>query len=149
MSESIYNFFSAEEKKTIKSAIEDAERQTSGEIRVHIDNHCRGDVLDRASNLFAQLKMHKTQLRNGILFYLAVKDRKFAILGDAGINKEVPEGFWDEIRDEMKSNFKESKFTQGLESGILKSGEQLKKYFPYKEGEDINELSDDISFGKE
>lgn len=149
MSESIYSFFTDEEKKSIKSAIEEAEKQTSGEIRVHIDNRCSIDVLDRASQVFASLKMHKTELRNGILFYLAVKDHKFAILGDAGINKEVPEGFWDDIKNEMLGNFKQGRFAIGLETGILRAGEQLRKYFPYKEGEDIDELSDEISFGKE
>ncbi|MBL6963680.1 MAG: TPM domain-containing protein [Bacteroidetes bacterium] len=146
MGDSIYTFFTAEEKLVIRSAIEQAEKMTSGEIRVHIDNRCAGDVLNRASQLFSSLHMHKTELRNGILFYLAVKDRKFAILGDAGINKLVPDGFWEEIKNEMMDNFKRGQFTTGLESGILKAGDQLKKYFPYLPGEDINELSDDISF---
>jgi uncharacterized membrane protein len=149
MAESIYTFFSSEEKAEIKAAIEEAEMQTSGEIRIHIDNNCKIDVLDRASNVFAQLNMHKTALRNGVLFYLAVKDKKFAIIGDAGINKEVPENFWDKVRDDMQAQFKNGKFKDGLVIGVKEAGEQLKKYFPYKKGEDINELSDDISFGKQ
>lgn len=140
------NFFSAEEKKAIRKAVEEAEKNTSGEIRVHIENNCKGEVLDRAAYLFKQLGMEKTELRNGVLFYLALKNRQFAILGDRGINAGVPEHFWDEIAQLMTENFKEGKFKDGLEQGILKAGEQLKKHFPHKK-DDINELSDEISFG--
>jgi uncharacterized membrane protein len=90
--------------------------------------------------------MHKTKLRNGVLFYLAVKDRKFAILGDAGINAKVPEGFWDNIKDTMLNHFKNGEFARGLSEGIKMTGEQLKKHFPWK-SDDVNELSDEISFG--
>jgi len=140
------NFFSAEEKNAIKEAVEKAEKNTSGEIRVHVENNCKGEVLDRAAYLFKQLGMEKTELRNGVLFYLALKNRQFAILGDRGINAGVPEHFWDEIAQLMAENFKEGKFKDGLEQGILKAGEQLKKHFPHKK-DDINELSDEISFG--
>ncbi len=139
------DFFSSEQKATIKNAIQEAEKNTSGEIRVHLESSCEEDVLDRAAYIFEQLKMHKTALRNGVLFYLAVKDRKFAILGDAGINAAVPENFWDTIKEEMLKYFKEEKFTTGLQTGILMAGEQLGKHFPYKK-DDVNELSDDISF---
>ena len=98
--------------------------------------------------MFKKLGMEKTAERNGVLFYLAVKDRKFAIIGDAGINAKVPEGFWDCISELLARNFKEGKFTEGLAEGILLAGKQLKKHFPYKK-EDVNELSDEISFGKE
>lgn len=141
------NFFSAEEKKAIKGAVEEAEKNTSGEIRVHIENNCKGEVLDRAAYLFKQLGMEKTELRNGVLFYLAINNRQFAILGDRGINVGVPEKFWDEIAQMMTENFKEGKFTEGLEQGILKAGEQLKEHFPYQK-DDVNELSDEISFGE-
>ena len=140
------NFFSKEEQGHIKSAIKEAELNTSGEIRVHIDNHCREDVLDRAAWWFEKLEMHKTELRNGVLFYLAVKDHKFAILGDAGINAKTPDNFWDTIKEEMQNHFIKGEFSEGLSNGILKAGEQLKKQFPY-ESDDVNELSDDISFG--
>ena len=106
----------------------------------------RDDVLDRAAAVFASLKMHKTKLRNGILFYLAIKDHKFAILGDGGINAVIPNDFWDNIKEMMKQKFKEGDFTAGLSSGIKISGEQLKAHFPYQ-SDDINELEDDISFG--
>ena len=149
MGDSIYTFFSANEQASIKQAVVDAEKQTSGEIRVHIENHCRGDVLDRATHVFSKLEMHKTELRNGVLFYLAVKDHKFAILGDAGINQKVSDNFWDQIKEDMASRFKERKFAEGLEHGIQAAGEQLKSHFPYQQDTDINELPDDISFGKD
>lgn len=136
-----------QERKDIIAAIEDAETATSGEIRVHLESTCKGDHLDRAADVFAQLKMHKTELRNGVLFYLALKDHKFAILGDKGINQKVPEHFWEDIRDHMQGLFKEGKLAQGLSEGIRMAGEQLKTHFPYK-ANDRNELSDDISFGK-
>ena len=140
------NFFNREEKARIKSAIQEAELNTSGEIRVHIENRCREDVMDRAAWWFAKLEMHKTELRNGVLFYLAIKDRKFAILGDAGINAVTPDDFWDKIKENMLGHFTEGRFTEGLSEGILMAGEQLKVNFPHQK-DDVNELSDDISFG--
>lgn len=142
------NFFTQEEKESIKKSIAEAELNTSGEIRVHIEGLCRNDVLDRAAYVFEKLAMHKTEKRNGVLFYLAVKNRKFAILGDAGINKVTPNNFWENIKDTMSDYFKENKFAEGLITGIKMAGEKLKSHFPYKQ-DDINELPDDISFGKE
>jgi uncharacterized membrane protein len=139
--------FSEEDKKSITVAIASAEQNTSGEIRVHIENHCKLDVLDRAAEVFAILKMNKTQLRNGVLIYLAVKDHKFAIIGDAGINAVVPKDFWELTKDKMKFYFKEGKFTQGLCYAIDSCGSLLKDHFPFKH-DDQNELSNDISFGK-
>ena len=138
-------FFTKEEQQKIVAAIKEAELNTSGEIRVHIENHCKEEALERAAELFYDLKMNHTAARNGILFYLAVKDRKFAIIGDEGINREVEHDFWNDIKDEMISNFKANKFTEGLIAGILKCGDKLKKYFPYQ-NDDVNELSDEISF---
>jgi uncharacterized membrane protein len=141
------NFFTKEEKKLIRDAIAGAEKNSSGEIRVHVENHCKIDVLDCAAGWFEKLKMHKTEKRNGVLFYLAVKDRKFAILGDAGINAVTPDDFWDSIKEEMLTLFLENKFTEGLVKGIEMAGEKLKEHFPYQ-SDDTNELTDDISFGK-
>jgi len=140
------NFFNKTEKKIIEDAVREAELNTSGEIRVHIDNRCREDVMDRAAWWFEKLEMHRTELRNGVLFYLAVKDRKFAILGDAGINVKTSDDFWDKIKLEMESLFRESKFAEGLRRGIIMAGEQLKEHFPHQ-SDDVNELSDEISFG--
>lgn len=141
------NFFSAEQKTQITNAIKQAELNTSGEIRVHVENNCKIDVLDRASEIFSKLQMHKTEQRNGVLFYVAILDHKFAILGDAGINAKVPEGFWNEINDTVLALFKEGNYTDGLSKGIIMAGEQLKKNFPFQ-ADDVNELSDEISFGK-
>ena len=139
------SFFTKEEQHNIVAAIKEAELNTSGEIRVHIENHCKEEALERAAELFYDLKMNRTAARNGILFYLAVKDHKFAIIGDEGINKEVEHDFWNDIKNEMIYNFKENKFAEGLIAGILKCGDKLKKYFPYQ-NDDVNELSDEISF---
>jgi uncharacterized membrane protein len=140
------NFFSKEEKELIKSAVKEAEMNTSGEIRVHIDNNCKEDVKDRAAWWFGKLEMQKTKLRNGVIFYLAVKDRKFAILGDAGINAVTPDDFWDGIKEKMAEHFSQGDFSGGLQEGILMAGLALKEQFPYQ-AEDVNELSDEISFG--
>lgn len=139
--------FTQTEQDQITAAIREAEMNTSGEIRVHIESSCKGDVLDQAAYIFKKLEMHKTELRNGVLFYLAVKNRKFAILGDAGINLKVPENFWDETKDLVLSEFQQGKFADGLSKGIQLAGHQLKKHFPHQE-DDVNELSDEISFGQ-
>lgn len=145
---SAINFFSKEEKHSLKAAIADAEQNTSGEIRLHIDNRCKADALDCAAAWFEKLEMHKTEKRNGVMFYLAVKDHKFAILGDAGINAVTPDNFWDNIKEVLLPFFQEGKFAEGLVKGISMAGEQLKEHFPYQ-SDDINELSDEISFGNE
>ena len=139
-------FLGKENETLIVQAIESAEHQTSGEIRVHIESKCKEEVLDRAAWLFKKLKMHATKERNGVLIYLSINDRKFAIIGDSGINKVVPEGFWDDIKEMMVDHFKKDEFAIGLIGGIEKAGEQLKKYFPWQTN-DTNELSDEISYG--
>jgi len=141
------NFLNETDKKSIVDAIKEAELNTSGEIRVHIESRCKGDVMDRAAYLFKKLQMHKTEKRNGVLFYLAYTDRKFAILGDGGINEKVPENFWDMIKEKMTEKFKDGKFSEGLAEGIKESGIQLKTHFPHM-SDDVNELSDEISFGE-
>lgn len=139
------DFFSKEQQSRIRAAIKDAEEATSGEVRVHIESNLTGDVLDRAAWIFRKLGMQATAERNGVLFYLAVNSRKFAIIGDSGINAKVPEGFWDKIKEILERHFKEGKFTEGLSEGIILAGKQLKEHFPHK-ADDINELADDISF---
>ncbi len=140
-------FFAKREKDEIQKAILNAEMDTSGEIRVHIESQCRGEVLDRAAYLFKKIGMHKTELRNGVLVYLAVESRKFAIIGDKGINAEVPDDFWNHIKIKMAEHFAKDNFVDGLTEGITMTGKQLKKHFP-RLLNDINELSDEISFGK-
>ncbi len=138
--------FSEKDQELITSAIQSAENETSGEIRVHLEKSCLGNVLDRAAQVFENLAMHKTKLRNGVLIYLAYEDRKFAILGDAGINSAVPENFWDEIKIKMQSRFRAGHFVEGLCEGVEMAGKQLKSNFP-RHGDDVNELPDKISFG--
>jgi len=142
------DFFSRQEKEEIKQAIMNAELDTSGEIRVHIENTFTGDVMDRAAFIFKQLGMNKTELRNGVLIYLAVKNRRFAIIGDSGIHKVVPENFWDNIKVRMLDHFREGRFADGLIEAVIAAGEHLKKHFP-RQRNDVNELTDEISFGKD
>lgn len=137
--------FTEEQKAAMVAAIQQAEKATSGEIRVHIENHCRKNVLDRAADVFAQLKMHKTAARNGVLVYVALEDRKLAILGDAGINAKVPANFWEGIKIRMVEQFKQGLITEGIREAVLSAGNALKIYFPYQT-DDKNELPDDISF---
>lgn len=141
------DIFGEEEKRRVEKAIALAELNTSGEIRVHVENKCNENVLDRAVFLFKELEMHQTDLRNGVLIYLAVQDRKLAIIGDVGINAAVPRDFWEEVNNQMKQDFSQEKFAQGLVTAIATTGEKLKAFFPYQ-SDDINELSNQISFGK-
>ena len=134
-----------EEDQRVVEAIKQAELNTSGEIKVHIENRCTGNVEERSLFVFNHLKMSETQQRNGVLIYLAVKDRKFAILGDEGINNVVGDGFWTDVKDLMLSYFKEGHFAEGLEQGIMRCGEKLKTYFPYQSN-DVNEIPDEISY---
>ncbi len=144
---SVKKIFTEAQKQAIQKAIADAELNTSGEVRVHIDDKCKEDVLDKAANMFHYLKMDATDLRNGVLFYLAVEDHKFAILGDKGINEKVPSDFWDHIKETMLGYFKQQQFTEGLCKGIEMAGEKLKLNFPLQTN-DTNELSNEVSFGK-
>jgi len=137
--------FNEEEQQRIRRAIEEAEMNTSGQIRICIERTCKEDVLDRAAKYFHQLDMHKTKLRNGVLIYLATVDRKFAIIGDRGLNKLVPENFWDDVKEEMLKHFKYGDLVEGIVTGLKISGEHLQKFFPHK-ADGKNELPDDIAF---
>lgn len=139
-------FLTAEEEQDIVTAIREAEQHTSGEIRVHIEATAKTDPFVRAQQLFHYLNMNKTQEDNGVLIYVAVNDRKFAICGGRGIDRIVPEGFWETTKDSIASHFKQGCFKQGLVAGILKAGKKLKAHFPRDEN-DTNELSDAISKG--
>ena len=139
------SFFTREQQDQIRAAIKEAEETTSGEIRVHIETSVAGNVLDRAAWMFKRIGMHNTAERNGVLYYLAVTNRKFAVIGDEGINARVKPGFWDEVKVLLQEHFNDGKFTEGLVKGILLTGLQLKEHFPHRKN-DINELPDDISF---
>ena len=138
-------YFTAEQKAKMVAAIQEAEKNTSGEIRIHFENHTSKAILDRAAEVFAELKMHKTALRNGVLIYVALRDHQLAVLGDAGINAKVPDDFWNEIKNGMVEKFKAGQICEGVCEAVRAAGFQLKAFFPYQ-AEDINELSDDISF---
>jgi len=142
----IENFLSASEETAVITAIREAEKNTSGEIRVHIEANCDNDVLEHAMEVFHYLKMDNTKDENGVLIYVAVNKRSFVIYGDKGINNAVASNFWDDTRDTIATHFKNGEFSQGLISGISKAGEVLSKYFPWKHG-DVDELENSISKG--
>ena len=134
------------EQKLVAQAIAAAEKNTSGELRVHIEKVCTQDPMQRAVAVFEQLGMQRTAERNGVLIYLALESTQLAIIGDKGINEKVPSDFWDSTRDLMIKHFKEGQITTGLCAAISEAGAQLAAYFPYQDN-DQNELSNDISFG--
>jgi uncharacterized membrane protein len=140
------SFISKEVETAITSAISLAEQETSGEIRVHLESTCNKDSVDRAIEVFNLLKMDQTLLKNGVLIYVAIKDRKLAIIGDTGINEVVPSDFWDSTRDLLVTHFKDGKYVEGLVNAIEEAGKVLKQYFPFK-SDDQNELSNEISLG--
>jgi uncharacterized membrane protein len=137
-------FLSTEAESEIVAAIREAERETSGEIRVHLEKTHNGDTFLRAQEVFFQLKMDRTRERNGVLLYIAVEAKSFVILGDSGIDKVVPNNFWDTTRDVIEQHFRKGDFKLGIIAGILSAGQELKAHFPWR-SDDQNELSDAIS----
>ena len=143
------DFFSKEEKNAIVSAIREAEQQTSGEIRLYVESHCRFvEALDRAAEVFTILKMGDTTSHNAVLIYLAVKDRQLAIFGDYGIHEKVGEEFWRKEVIHMLTHFQNNQYAQSTAKVILDIGAALRFHFPYDRQTDINELPDDIVFGR-
>lgn len=141
------NRLSPEEELKVENAILEAEKMTSCEIRVHIQSHCQKDVMDQAVEVFAELNMHKTAQRNGILIFIAIEDHQLAIIGDVGINTVVPENFWEDEKDLLISYFKREAYGDGLEAAILQAAQQVMTYFPANP-EEGNQLSNDISYGQ-
>ena len=142
-------FFSKEENEIIVRSIRDAEKQTSGEIRVFVESKCRFiDPLDRAYEIFTQLKMDKTDNRNGVLFYVALKDKQLAIFADKGIHEAIGEQYWKDVVTHILVFFNKENYATGIKECIQKIGEALKNYFPYDNNTDKNELPDEIIFGK-
>jgi uncharacterized membrane protein len=143
------DFFSPAEKNQIVAAIREAEQQTSGEVRVYIESRCRFvDPLDRAAEIFWILKMENTEARNAVLVYIAIKDRQLAILGDKGIHEKVGEIFWNQEVDKIISQFRRVGYADAIVKMILDIGAALKFHFPYDRKTDVNELPDDIVFGR-
>lgn len=142
----VEDFLSVTDEQEIVEAILEAEKNTSGEIRVHIESHTRLDHYERAKEIFHLLKMDNTKEGNGVLLYVAVNDKKFSICGDKGINQVVPENFWEATKELIQSHFIEGNFKEGILQGVLKAGTELEKHFPWQHG-DRNELSNEISKG--
>ena len=143
----ITDYLLAEDEKEIVEAIKKAEKQTSGEIRLHIEMKCPIDKpFDRALQVFEQLEMHKTELQNGILIYVALEDHKLVVCGDKGINDILGQNYWEDTVKMMTGYFKNNQYKKGLVEGITEIGQKLKQHFPYQ-SDDTNELSDDISKG--
>ncbi len=142
-----WNPFKNTDEKRVVDAIRSAEQMCSGEVRVHLDEYCKGDVVLKAQNVFKHLEMDQTNLRNGILIYVALKEKKFCILGDVGIDEKVPSDFWETTKDLMKSHFAKGQIIDGIVTGIEEAGAQLKTFFPYQDN-DKDELSNDISYGE-
>ena len=142
----VEDFLTATQEQDLIDAIKIAEKNTSGEIRVHIEKSTKIPPMERALEVFYFLKMDRTEQRNGVLFYIAVESKKFAILGDEGINNLVPDDFWDSEKELVLSHFKKGEFTKGLELAIIEVGNKLVTFFPYQSN-DINELPDEISKG--
>ncbi len=140
-------FIDDEQEKEILKAIAGAEKNTSGEIRVHLHRKTSGDIMKKSVETFNKLEMYKTALRNGVLIFIDVDRRKFAVVGDRGIHEKVGPEFWEKIAVILKDNFKKGDFAGGIIRAIDEIGHQLKKYFPYQ-ADDINELPDDISTSK-
>lgn len=142
----VENFLNADEEREVVEAIRLAEKETSGEIRVHIEKKTSGDAFERAKEVFHLLKMDETNLKNGVLIYLAVDDHAFAICGDKGIDDAVADDFWNTTKDIMAAHFKDGNFKQGLIDGIKRAGAELQHYFPC-EDDDKDELTNEISNG--
>jgi uncharacterized membrane protein len=143
---SVENFLSLDEEQEIVQAIVQAERNTSGEIRVHIERTTKLLHYDRALEVFQELEMHNTEQQNAVLIYIAVDDHKFVIYGDKGINDIVPKNFWESTKNVMQNLFKEGEFKQGIVEGVLKAGHELKEHFP-RSSKDIDELPNEVSKG--
>lgn len=142
----LYDLFNDAAREQLSRAIAEAEMKTSGELRLHVESRCKEDVLDRAAYIFEKLEMHKTADRSGVLLYFALNDHKFAVIGDAGINGQLPPGAWDAVRDAMLPYFKRSAYIEGLSVGVHMAGELLCTKFPRKSN-DQNELSNEVSMG--
>ncbi|WP_457609568.1 TPM domain-containing protein [Lutibacter sp.] len=142
----VEDFLTKEQEQKLIQTIKVAEKNTSGEIRVHIEKTSEKPPMDRALEVFHFLKMNETELKNGVLLYVAIESKQFAIIGDEGIHNKVTSSFWDSTKEIVLSHFARNEFAKGLELGILEVGEKLKNYFPYQSN-DTNELSDEISKG--
>lgn len=142
---SIEGFLTDEQEQRIIKAIAAAENQTSGEVRIHVEQNCKKDPLERAARIFHELGMDETELQNGVLIYIATEDHKAAVYAGKGIHKQVEDGFWNDVLTIILDHFKKEEYETGMILSIQKVGSKLKELFPYRKG-DVNELSDEISY---
>jgi len=142
------DFLTADQQKTVVDAVRFAEKYTSGEIRIHIDGDCDIDPVRRAEEVFDKLHMNRTKLRNGVLIYIACNSKVFAIIGDKGIDRAVPEHFWEDVIEAMSDEFHSGRFAEGISKAVIMTGEKLRDFFPYQ-NDDVNEQPDEISFGRQ
>lgn len=143
----IEEWLAPDELDRVKQAIQRAEKQTSGEIRVHLDIAILDEVLDHAAMVFNNLGMHRTKERNGVLIYVSVPGRQVAVVGDEGIHAKLGDAYWQDVLDVILGKFRDGQFCEGLCAGVELLGAKLKEHFPHQR-DDVNELSDDVSFGK-
>lgn len=141
-------FLTEQQEQTVIDAIAEAENQTSAELRIHLDERCKGDPLKRAAKVFQKLGMNQTKLQNGVVIYVAVEDRKAAVFGGKGIHEQVDEDYWQDVLDIILTRFKKGEFEEGLVKAVDKVSKKLTEFFPIQAG-DVNELSDDISYDEE
>ncbi|HEX4877399.1 MAG TPA: TPM domain-containing protein [Chitinophagaceae bacterium] len=142
-------FFSDEENRLIVKAIRQAEKHTSGEVRVFVESRCKWmDALDRAAEVFFRLQMEKTEQRNAVLIYIATKDRQLAVFGDEGIHQKVGSAYWNKVVSEMLASFNKQDYAKGLAECVIQVGDALHEHFPFERDTDKNELPDEIVFGR-
>ncbi|HEX6981779.1 MAG TPA: TPM domain-containing protein [Balneolaceae bacterium] len=139
------NFLTEAQERQVIKAIEEAEQQTSGEVRVHIEHYCKGEPLERAAVIFHELGMDQTELQNGVLIYIASEDHKAAVYAGKGIFNQVEKGFWSDVLNVLTEHFKKGEYEEGIEDAVKKAGAKLVEMFPYQKA-DIDELSNDISY---
>lgn len=133
--------------RRIEAAIREAEQKTSGQIRVSIAPLFWGSIRRQADKTFERLGMRQTRARNGVLFFIVPSRRRFVVLGDEGIHRSVGDDFWRAIAAAMSQSFRRGDFTEGIVRGVLEVGEKLAAHFPHQEGQQVNELPDEVDFG--
>jgi uncharacterized membrane protein len=142
-------FFPEEDSRLIVKAIRHAEKNTSGEVRVYVESRCSWvNAIDRAAEVFVSLKMDNTEQRNGVLVYVAIKDKQLAVYGDRGIHEKVGYEYWNKVVNEMLANFNSREYGKGIAECVIQIGEALRNYFPFERDIDKNELPDEIVFGR-
>jgi uncharacterized membrane protein len=143
------SFFNEEDNRLVVKAIRHAEQRTSGEVRVFVESRCSWvDAIDRAAEIFFTLKMEKTEQRNAVLVYVAVKDRQLAVFGDEGIHNKVGTEYWNKLVGEMLATFSGSNYAKGIAECVIQIGDALHTNFPFDKSTDKNELPDEIVFGR-